>query len=215
MASPELWIVAGPNGAGKTTLVQAHPIQNLLPRVRFLNPDDVARDLLTRGGYVGFPGAPEPAQRRAFLDAARMVEDELDAAVRRQEPIGVETVLSSDKYRPLVERVRRQSGFVGLIYVTVASPEVACRRVARRVKVGGHDVPVEKVQARWHRSLSNLAWFAARASAFWVFDNSDERPEVPPRLVAAGRLGVLETLDPSAGDALLASLNTLPRNPDR
>lgn len=102
-----------------------------------------------------------------------------------------------------------------LIYVTVVSPEVACQRVARRVRAGGHDVPVEKVQARWHRSLSNLARFAARGWAFWVFDNSDERPEVPPRLVATGRLGVVEILDPSAGNALLSSLSTLPRTPNQ
>ena len=53
---------------------------------------------------------------------------------------------------PHVELVRGQSGFVGLIYVTLASPELACARVARRVQAGGHDVPAEKVRTRWQRS---------------------------------------------------------------
>lgn len=212
MVRPEFWIIADPNGAGKTTLVQAHPIRHLLPQVRFLNPDDRAHVLLIQRGQRGFADAPATALRRAFLDAANAVEGELQTALRRGEAVGVETVLSSGKYRPLVELVRGQSGFVGLIYVALASPELACARVARRVQAGGHDVPAEKVRARWQRSLANLPWFAAHATAFWVFDNSDENPDVPPRLMAAGRSGALDFLEPSAGDALQISLSSLPRN---
>lgn len=104
-----------------------------------------------------------------------------------------------------------QGGYVGLICIAVASPELAGARGARCVHTGGHDVPPDKIRARWHRSLANLPWFAARASAFWVFDNSDEHPEVPPPLTAAGRSGALDFLDPSAADALQNSLRNLPR----
>lgn len=134
----------------------------------------------------------------------------LQTALRRGEAIGVETVLSSGKYQPLVELVRGQGGFVGLIYVALASPDLACARVARRVQAGGHDVPAEKIRARWQRSLANLPWFAAHASAFWVFDNSDEHPEVLPRLMAAGRSAVMDFLESSAGEALRTSLSSLP-----
>jgi predicted ABC-type ATPase len=215
VARPEFWIIAGPNGAGKTTLVQARPIRDLLPQVRFLNPDDHARALLMQRGHRGFGDAPAPALQQAFLDAANAVEHALQTALRRGEAVGVETVLSSGKYRSLVELVREQGGFVGLIYVALASPELACARVTRRVQAGGHDVPAEKVRARWQRSLTNLPWFAAHASAFWVFDNSDESPEVPPRLMAAGQSGTLAFLESSAGDALRTSLSSLPRNPAR
>lgn len=211
MARPEFWIVAGPNGAGKTTLVQAHPIRDLLPQVRFLNPDDQARSLLIQRGHRGFADAPAPALQQAFLDAANAVEQELQTALQRSEAVGVETVLRSGKYRPLVEFVRGQGGFVGLIYVALATPELACARVARRVQAGGHDVPAEKIRARWQRSLANLPWFAAHASAFWVFDNSDENPQVPPRLIATGRSGALDFLGPSASDGLRTTLSSLPR----
>jgi predicted ABC-type ATPase len=211
--SPELWIVAGPNGAGKTTLVQGHPILELLPRVRFLNPDDFARDLLMRRGHAGFSDAPDNDRLEAFLQAAKVVDSELQAGLRRGEAIGVETVLSTNKYRLAVEAVQAQGGFVGLIYVALSSPELACRRVARRVRAGGHDVPTEKTHLRWHRSISNLAWFAARASAFWIIDNSDENPDHPPKLVAAGRMGAVQFLDPSASEALRNALDRLPRLP--
>lgn len=198
MAAAELWIVAGPNGAGKTTLVQAHPISGLLPHVRFVNPDDRAREMLWKQGWAGFSDAPPAVQREVFRAAAQAVAEDLDAALTRGEPVGVETVLSTDKYRPLVERTRAGGGFVGLIYVGLVSPELACERVTRRVRQGGHDVPAEKVAARWHRSLANLSWFALHASAFWVFDNSDTDPERAPMLVATGNAGGLKLL---AGEA--------------
>jgi predicted ABC-type ATPase len=208
--NPELWIIAGPNGAGKTTLAQAHPIGALLPRVPFLNPDDVAQALLVQRGYRSFADAPEPIQRETFLAAAKSVAAQLDAALHRGEAIGVETVLSTDKYRSAVEWIHKCDGFVGLIYVGLASPELACARVARRVRAGGHDVPVEKVHARWHRSLGNLGWFAARASAFWVFDNSSENPDEPPMLVATGQDGIMDFRAVTADARLLAALSSLP-----
>ena len=73
MPRPELWIIAGPNGAGKTTLVQAHPLGELLTRVKFFNPDDIARTLLMQNGYRGFADAPEQSQRESFLAAAETV----------------------------------------------------------------------------------------------------------------------------------------------
>lgn len=132
MRRPEFWIVAGANGAGKTTLVQAHPIRNVLPQVKFLNPDDHARALLRQHGYRGFSDAPPPALQKAFLEAANAVETELEASLRSGEAIGVETVLSSDKYQPRVGFVREPGGFVGLIYIALASPELACARVFQR-----------------------------------------------------------------------------------
>jgi len=134
MPRAEFWIVAGPNGAGKTTVVQVHPIALLLPHVRFLNPDDIALELLTQQGWKRFADAPNSALQNAFLEAANLVEAELRARLSRGEAVGVETVLSSDKYRALVNVVLEQGGFVGLIYVALATPELACARVARRAR---------------------------------------------------------------------------------
>jgi predicted ABC-type ATPase len=210
VAPPELWIVAGPNGAGKTTLVQAHPIRALLPGVRFFNPDDAACAVLLKQGYRGFADAPETALRKAFVTAANTVAAELEGALQRAQPVGVETVLSSEKYRAPVEFVRERGGFVGLIYVALVSPDLACARVARRVRAAGHAVPPEKIRARWNRSLENLAWFALHASAFWIFDNSDENPDTPPQLVAVGRHGQLDSAEPSLFPALRAALAGIP-----
>lgn len=144
MPSPTLWIVAGPNGAGKTTSTQREPISALLAGVRFLNPDDLSREKLLRQGFSGFADAPDEIRLRAFLESADEVFDELTLAVAAGESVGVETVLSTDKYRTVIESVRKAGGFVGLIYVALESPALACQRVAARVRRGGHDVPLIK-----------------------------------------------------------------------
>ena len=208
MPTPEFWIVAGPNGAGKTTLVQAEPIRTILPHVTFLNPDDVAKQHLAALGVRSFSDAPEATLQEAFVVAADDVFARLNRVLEAGGATGVETVLSSDKYKPVVEVVRDRAGFLGLIYVWLESPELACARVARRMSRGGHDVRREKIISRWHRSLDNLPWFLKRVSRFWIYDNSNSDPEVPPKLVAVGGDGQLEFLSsvvPAAIERVLRS----------
>ena len=209
----KLWLVAGPNGAGKTTCVQKAPIASLIPDVFFINPDDRTLGKLRAAGYKGFADAPHDTQTRLFIESADEVLAELEAAVARGDSVGVETVLSSDKYRPLVERVIAAGGFVGLIYVALSSPEIARDRVAIRVRRGGHGVPEVKIAERWHRSLGLLTEFAAKVSAFWVLDNSNANPDAPAHVIATGQDGRLSWLSPAAFPAILAALAPLPREP--
>ena len=62
--------------------------------------------------------------------------------------------------------------------------------------MGGHNVPSEKLKTRWLRSLANLPEFAALASNFWIFDNSDSDESISPPLIATGGRGLLITLLP-------------------
>ncbi len=89
-----------------------------------------------------------------------------------REPFVLETVLSSDKYKSLVPVARRMGLIFRLVYVTTASSDINVERVRQRVLAGGHDVPADRIHARWHRSMDNLAWFAARADRLIVADNS-------------------------------------------
>jgi len=210
MAAPELWIVAGPNGAGKTTCVQREPIAALLPQVTFFNPDDRTLAKLKAAGFTGFADAPADVQMRLFIESADEVYADLERTLAAGGAVGIETVLSSRKYQPLVESVRTAKGSIGLIYVALASPEIARRRVAARVLRGGHGVPDEKIAQRWRRSLETLPWFAERASAFWVIDNSDSDPARLPRLIASGKAGNLEHLADDAFPEMKLALPTVP-----
>jgi predicted ABC-type ATPase len=210
MSAPEFWIVAGPNGAGKTTCAKSEPMFSMLPDVPFLNPDERTLAKLQSLGYQGFLDSPADVQMRLFFESADEVFADLQQAISKNTPIGVETVLSSDKYCSIVETVREKQGFIGLIYVALASPFLAKQRVAARVQRGGHGIPEDKIEQRWRRSLDNLPWFACRASAFWVIDNSESNPDTPRLLVANGKQGRLEELNEAAFPELKAALSSLP-----
>ena len=194
MIAPELWIVAGPNGAGKTTCVQKIPASNFISSVAFLNPDNVTLEKLRRNGYRGFSDAPVDVQTSLFFESADEVQHRLEAAIERGESVGIETVLSTDKYRKLVERVLELNGRFQLIYVALRTPEIAQARVANRVARGGHGIPNDKIASRFFRSLEKLTWNASRAHTFWVLDNSEPISDKPLGLIALGREGKVKFL---------------------
>jgi len=110
-----------------------------------------------------------------------------------RQPFILETVLASDKYRPLLSTATRVELIIRLVYITTEDPVINVRRVRQRVQEGGHDVPEDKIRERWSRSMDNLSWFAARADRVVVFDNSGD----VPRVIALRHLGgVLELRDP-------------------
>ncbi len=211
MAFSALWIVAGPNGAGKTTCVQKKPICDLLPGVPFLNPDDRTLVKLREAGYLGFRDAPIEVQTGLFYESADEVLAELEEANRLGQSIGVETVLSSSKYLPLVESLHAKGGFVGLIYVAVSSPSISQQRVAARVRLGGHGIPDDKIAQRWKRSLQLLPLFARFATSFWVVDNSNSDPIRALPLIAMGRFGQLEYVANDAFDEMKSAMDAIGR----
>lgn len=179
------WIVAGINGAGKTTIVSAANLP-FIAHMPSLNPDAHTKEILLENPQLA-------------LDAAnRLAADEVDAQVRRHIDAGesfvVETVLSSDKYKPLLERSLANVFKVGMIYVALSSPELAILRVRDRVAGGGHDVPEDKIRQSWGRSLDNMAWFAGRVHRLLVFCN--DHPHGRPILIAEGFRGRILIREP-------------------
>ncbi len=160
-------IVAGPNGAGKTTIAAPGPGGLLelfgLDAAERLNADDETARLIADGAEPG---------RATSLDAAQRTDERLAAAIEAGRSVLVETVLSSDKYRPLLERARARGFRIALVYVALQHHLLSAKRVKLRVAAGGHDVPADHLAPRWKRSLENLVWFGARADAVYVLDNS-------------------------------------------
>ena len=198
MQAAELWIVAGPNGAGKTTLVNRGALANLLSNALMLNADDRTLDKLRKLGYRGFEDVPSSILEAAFISAATEVEAELPHQLQLGHKVCVETVLSTDKYKQVVEDVRIGCGFVGLIYVGIRSPEILYSRIASRVLRGGHDVPKDRVAIRWKRSIELIPWFVAHADSIWIYNNTDANEFVPPTLIAEGCRGKVKIYDRDA-----------------
>ena len=88
-----------------------------------------------------------------------------------------ETVMSSpDKIEFL--RAARGDGFrIYLYFVATQDPDINVARVANRVRAGGHDVPRDKILARYTRSLELLSSAIAVADRAYIFDNSSSHLE--------------------------------------
>jgi predicted ABC-type ATPase len=117
----------------------------------------------------------------------------LEASIAAHQTIGVETVLSTDKYRKLIIAAKALNFEVRLIYVMLKSVELNIERVRLRVAKGGHNVPKNKIIERRERSLQQLPWFLERAEQAWLFDNSG----ASPRLIGTKNRGMI-VMDPAA-----------------
>lgn len=169
---PRLWIVAGPNGCGKSSAYGRSDVAEFDGSVWIINPDLLTARLQQSEGL---------AQEAANLAAVRRIESWLDASIDVHQTIGVETVLSSPKYRRLVDKAREHGFQILLLYVYVDTVERQLERIAWRVAKGGHDVPADKVAARRTRSFEQLRWFFDAADRAWVFDNSLSEPQLVAR----------------------------------
>jgi predicted ABC-type ATPase len=198
---PWFWIAAGPNGAGKSTLVEKGIIQAITGgELVTLNADVRTRELL----------AADPLTPDANLRAAIEIDGRVVACIEQRDDLLVETVLSSDKYLDDVERALELGYQAGMIYVGLASPADSVRRVALRRQRGGHDVPEDRVVARWSRSITMLGRMAGKVDRLFVFDNTRE---AGPRLIAlkvAGQITLLEAGHIPEIDAVLNAANSTP-----
>ncbi len=108
--------------------------------------------------------------------ALNRIRDWLDASIRAHQTVGVETVLSTPKYRSLVEHARAFKFEVRLLYVFLQTAEMNVQRVRARIAKGGHAVPEAKIVERRERSFQQLSWFLANADRAWLYDNSGAAP---------------------------------------
>lgn len=162
--APRCIIIAGPNGAGKTTFAR-----ELLPGdsgiVHFVNADLIA------GGLA--PLKPE----MAALAAGRLVLTELDRLVRARLSFAFETTLSGLGYLRRLKHWKAAGYHVEIVYLQLVSPRLALKRVAARMRQGGHDVPRRDVLRRFHRGWRNFEIaYRPLANVWAVYDNSGSKP---------------------------------------
>jgi predicted ABC-type ATPase len=181
---PIFWIIAGPNGSGKTSAYDNTDIEAFLRSVWIINPD-----LLT-ARIRDVEGLPLST---ANLQAVQRIEAWLEASIRAHQTVGVETVLSTGKYRRLVVEAKALNFEVRLTYVILNSPALNIERVRLRVAKGGHNVATDKIVERYARSLHQLTWFLDQADQALIFDNSGDSP----RLIGRKKHATI-TLDPDA-----------------
>lgn len=171
---PSLIALAGPNGAGKSTTGPAL-LKDTLGITEFVNADLIAQGLS--------PFAPEGA---AFA-AGRIMLGRLRELSRRRATFAFETTLAGRVYASWIRQLQASGYEFHLVFLWLRSPDLAIRRVADRVRQGGHHVPEETVRRRYHVGLENfLGLYRPLATPWRLYDNSES---FAPRLIAEGVQG--------------------------
>jgi predicted ABC-type ATPase len=160
MSPPRCIVIAGPNGAGKTTFAR-----EFLPKdadvVHFVNVDLLAAGLS--------PLKPQ----LAILNAGRLFLGELDRLARARQDFAFESTLSGLTYLSRIKRWKSAGYRIEIVFLRLASVQLALRRIAVRVKQGGHDVPRADVLRRFHRGWKNFETAYKPLADMWtVYDNS-------------------------------------------
>ena len=184
LEKPRLWIVAGPNGSGKSTLYGLTDIQDFGRSVWVINPDILTAHIATQERI---------ALRKANAETLNRIQKWLRISIRTYKTVGVETVLSTPKYRRLVKLAKAHGFEIRLLYVTLKTAKMNIQRVKNRVKKGGHSVPIQKIVERRKRSFKQLPWFLDQADFALIYDNSAKTP----KLVGKKENGTI-IIDPSA-----------------
>ncbi len=166
--NPVCLIIAGPNGAGKTTFAR-----EFLPReggiIEFVNADLIAAGLA--------PFKPT----LAAVNAGRVFLSELDRLSAARMDFAFESTLSGRAYVERIKQWKVHGYRVEIVYLRLDTPEIALKRVAARVRQGGHHVPAADVRRRFVRSWRNFEnVYRPLSDAWWLYDATS----YPPRFIA-------------------------------
>lgn len=173
-----LIVVARPNGAGKSTTAPTL-LQETLNVNEYVNADVIAQ------GLSGFN--PEKVAFRA----GRIMLNRLEELAKEQVNFAFETTLATRSFAPWIAGLKPTYRF-HLIFLWLASPELAIARVRERVRRGGHHVPEETIRRRYYAGVRNFFQLYQSLADTWRFyDNSDP---TEPRIIATGGMTLNEII---------------------
>ena len=164
--APRCIVIAGPNGAGKTTFAREY-----LPAdagvLHFVNADLLAAGL----------SPLQPAA--AAVAAGRLFVNEIERLAAQGTEFAFETTLSGRMHLARLRRWKAAGYRLEMIFLRLSSPGVALRRIAARVRQGGHDVPAAAVHRRFARGWAHFQTaYRPLMDAWAVYDNSGSVPRL-------------------------------------
>jgi predicted ABC-type ATPase len=158
---PKLYIIAGCNGAGKTTASYTI-LPDMLRCKEFINADEIARGLSPfNAGSVAIEAG------RIMLARIKELSDE-------QVDFAFETTLATRSYVPFIKQAQQKGYTVSLLYFWLNSPELAVRRVAKRVAAGGHTIEEAIIRRRYTNGIHNLFHLYIGVVDNWLLVDTSE-----------------------------------------
>ena len=174
---PRIYVLAGVNGGGKSSIGGA---AFRASGADYYNPDEAARELKAT--------QPGLTWTEANASAWRIGRALLERAIRERLDFAFETTLGGNTIPRLLAEAAKSGIEILVWYVGLESAELHVKRVAARVRRGGHSIPEETIRQRYERSRLNLIQLLPSLTSLRVYDNSnDAEPEAgglpAPRLV--------------------------------
>ena len=156
-----IYIIAGCNGAGKTTASYT-VLPEVLHCTEFINADNIAKGL-----------SPFNVEGVA-IEAARIMLNRLQELLHQQVDFAFETTLASKTYISFINQAKELGYQIHLIFFWLNTVELAKERVLQRVQNGGHNIPVDVIERRYHSGIKNLNNLYIPCVDSWrIYDNSE------------------------------------------
>ena len=156
-----MYIIAGCNGAGKTT-ASFTILPEILDCKEFINADEIAKGLS--------PFQPE----KVAIEAGRIMLSRMEDLLLDGKSFAFETTLATKSYKQKILYAQQNGYQVTLLFFWLKNVEMAKKRVATRVEEGGHDIPKEVIERRYHKGIKNLfEIYLPIVDKCFIFDNSE------------------------------------------
>src|SRR5579871_478000 len=123
-------------------VVNNHPVvanrdmPEILNCKEFVNADSIAAGLS--------PFNPESVA----MEAGRIMLQRIDQLMKEGVNFAFETTLAAKSYVTLIRAAREIGYEITLLYFWLSSPDLAKERVAKRVSMGGHNIPPDTIERR-------------------------------------------------------------------
>lgn len=124
---PQLWVVAGPNGSGKSSLVDRYTI--LLPKIIFINPDNIARELEPNNTVHHSPAIQ--------LKAGKIAVQQQNEMLKNKQSFAFETTFSGNREIEVIKQAKELGYKINIAYICLENPLKNINRVEERANKGG------------------------------------------------------------------------------
>jgi predicted ABC-type ATPase len=133
----------------------------------FINADSIAQGLS--------PLKPE----LAAVSAGKLLIKEIDRLVEIRADFAFETTLSGRLHAARLRKLKESGYWIQILFIRLNTPNLSLKRVASRVRQGGHSVPREDILRRFEKGWRNFQEIYRPIADSWVvFDNSSSQPRV-------------------------------------
>ncbi len=151
-------IFAGVNGAGKSTLYSLLKQAELGERIN-------ADEILFSNGW-------DWRDEKAQFKSMRIALEKINRCIQSGTSFNQETTLSGISIVKTIQAAKEQGFFVKMCYIGLESPELAIKRVAKRVTEGGHGIKEEDIRRRYEASLKMLKNVVSLCDSVTFYDNT-------------------------------------------